>query len=145
MTLYPLRMNQTFVIITGDQTKIRFHLYTQEAPATCAAFMNCLPFSSLFFHARVSGEEIWMDQAPELDVPQENASVFTVPGEVVLGPLKPTRAKTSKCMGIYYGEGKGLDACNIFAKVYEEDMELLKKLGDSVWRKGAQKLSFEVV
>lgn len=84
-----------------------------------------------------------MDQAPELDIIQENASVFTVPGEVVLGPLKPLRAKTSKCMGIYYGEGKGLDACNVFARVYDEDLPLLKSLGDLIWRKGAQVLRFE--
>jgi len=94
-------------------------------------------------HARVSGQEIWIDNAPELDIIQENASVFTAPGEVVYGPLKPARTKTSNCMGIYYGEGRGLDCCNIFAKVFDEDMPLLKELGENIWKQGTQELIFE--
>ena len=132
-----------FIIRTQHNGTIRFNLYHAEAPETAAAFLSALPFTKTFFHARVSGEEIWMDDAPSLDIIQENASVFTEPGEVVLGPLKPARAKTSKCMGIYYGEGKGLDCCNIFGKVAPEDMQKLKALGDSIWRHGMQELTFE--
>ena len=46
-------------------------------------------------------------------------------------------------MGIFYGEGKLLDCGNIFAKVYDDDLALLKVLGDDIWRKGAQELHFE--
>jgi len=102
-----------------------------------------LPFTRTFMHARVSGQEVWIDDAPPLDVIQENASVFTEPGEAVYGPLAARRTKTINCMGIYYGEGKGLDCCNIFAKVFDEDMHLLKSLGDSIWKNGVQQLTFE--
>lgn len=132
-----------FIAKTSDHKTIRFKFYCQEAPVTCVAFKNLLPFTRTFFHARVSGQEIWIDNAPPLDIIQENASVFTEPGEVVFGPLNPKRAKTSNCMGIYYGEGKGLDCCNIFAKVYDEDLPLLKELGDKIWRSEAQELTFE--
>ena len=115
----------------------------EDAPATSRAFSALLPFTRTLIHARVSGQEIWTDDAPVLDIIQENASVFTEPGEVVYGPLKPTRAKTSNCMGIYYGEGRGLDCCNIFAKVFEEDMPMLKQLGENIWKKGAEELIFE--
>jgi len=125
-----------------DGTTIRFSYY-QDAPHTCAAFDKQLPFTRNFMHARVSGQEIWIDDAPELDIIQENASVFTEPGEVVLGPLKPARTKTSKCMGIYYGPGQGLDCCNIFARVWPEDAALLEKLGNQVWKEGTQILTFE--
>jgi len=134
-----------FIIKTGGNKIIRFKYNLEEAPVTAASFALLLPFTRVFFHARVSGHEIWIDDAPVLDIIQENASVFTLPGEVVYGPLKPTRAKTSNCMGIYYGEGKGLDSCNIFAKVFDEDMELLGKLGDSIWKNGAQELAFEAL
>lgn len=126
-----------------DGTTIRFSYYLQDAPHTCAAFDKQLPFTRSFMHARVSGQEIWIDDAPELDVIQENASVFTEPGEVVLGPLKPARTKTAKCMGIYYGPGQGLDCCNIFARVWPEDAALLEKLGNQVWKEGTQILTFE--
>src|SRR6478752_2174292 len=127
-----------FVITTSDKT-IRFNYYV-DAPITCKAFDELLPFSRTFMHARVSGQEIWIDNSPPLDIIQENASVFTTPGEVVYGPLHPKRAKTSNCMGIYYGEGKGLDCCNIFACVIDEDKELLASLGTNIWQHGKQEL-----
>jgi hypothetical protein len=132
-----------FIIKTKDNQIIRFKYYNEAAPVTISAFDEQLPFTRTFIHARVSGQEFWIDNAPELNIIQENASVFTVPGEVVIGTLKPTRTKTSKCMGIYYGEGKGLDCCNIFGKVFDEDLSLLKDLGDKIWRQGEQELTFE--
>jgi hypothetical protein len=132
-----------FIIKTQSKQVIRFHYYEDDAPDTIAAFNDRLPFTCLFLHARVSGEEIWTNIGPQIDAIQQNASVFAEPGEVVIGPVKPARAKTAGCMGIYYGEGKGLDSCNIFAKVFLEDMSLLKKLGQEIWQNGAQELLFE--
>lgn len=123
---------------------IRFRLYADEAPQTVRTFLQALPFSRTFMHARVSGQEIWIDDAPAFEVIQENASVFTAPGEVVLGPSRPVRCKTAGCLGIYYGEGKGLDAANIFAKVEAEDLPLLQALGHRIWKEGVQELWFEV-
>lgn len=132
-----------FILKTSDQQIIRFNLYSLEAPVTTMAFLSLLPFTRLFVHARVSGQEIWVDEAHNLDIIQENSSVFAEPGEIVLGPLNPVRAKTSKCIGIYYGEGRGLDCCNIFGKVMDQDLHLLKALGDKIWKQGAQELIFQ--
>ena len=132
-----------FSVSDGSGILIRFHYYTKEAPQTVAAFQAALPFERVFFHARVSGQEIWSDEAPGLNVGQENASVFTEPGEVVISPYGLPRNKTAGCFGIYYGEGRGLDACNIFAKVETADAEALKALGDATWKKGARLLRFE--
>lgn len=132
-----------FIIKLSDNQNIRFRYYEEEAPVTTKAFDALLPFTKTFYHARVSGQEIWTDNAPQLDIIQENASVFTVPGEIVYGPIKPLRTKTSNCMGIYYGEGKGLDCCNIFAKVFDEDLDLLKTLGDNIWKNGIQEIIFQ--
>jgi len=134
-----------FIIKTKNNTVLRFSYYTEAAPVTVAAFDQQLPFTRTFLHARVSGQEFWIDNSPVLNIIQENASVFTTPGEVVIGPLQPTRAKTSGCMGIYYGDGKGLDCCNIFAKVFDEDFALLKMLGEIIWRHGEQELIFEKI
>ena len=136
-------MSAGFRILTQNGQQIRFRYYVADAPVTSAAFTTLLPFTRTFFHARVSGQEIWIDDVPALDIIQENASVFTEAGEVVFGPSKPRRTKTAGCLGIYYGEGKGLDAANIFAKVYEEDLARLKQLGEEIWKKGQQELTFE--
>jgi len=132
-----------FHIRTTDNQTIRFRFYNDAAPITSAAFLKALPFSRIFFHARVSGHEIWIDDAPSLNIIQENSSVFAEPGEIVIGPAKPARNKIANCMGIFYGEGKLLDAGNIFGKVVEEDFNLLKTLGDMIWRQAAQELRFE--
>jgi hypothetical protein len=132
-----------FKVTTKNKHIIRFRYYSEGAPVTSKAFASLLPFSRTFIHARVSGQEIWIDNVPPLNIIQENASVFTEPGEVVFGPSTPTRTKTANCMGIYYGEGKGLDCCNIFAKVFNEDAETLKQLGEHIWKEGKLELTFE--
>lgn len=132
-----------FKLITPNQQEIYFAYYLTEAPVTAKAFHTLLPFTRTFYHARVSGAEIWIDNVPSLDIIQENASVFTEAGEVVFGPAKPTRTKTANCFGIYYGEGKGLDAANIFAKVVDADLKKLQELGENIWKNGAQDLVIE--
>ena len=134
-----------FKITTSDNLEIKFELYLDTAPVTSKAFLSILPFTRTFYHARVSGQEIWIDDVPKLDIIQENASVFTEPGEVDFGPTKPIRAKTANCFGIYYGDGKGLDACNIFAKVVESDKQKLVDLGNKIWRTGSQILTLSVI
>ncbi|MEO8210167.1 MAG: DUF3830 family protein [bacterium] len=134
-----------FKIITKDKLEIKFKFYLDSAPVTSKAFTQILPFTATFYHARVSGQEIWSDNVPHLDIIQENASVFTEPGEVVIGPVKPVRAKTANCFGIYYGDGKGLDACNIFAKVVDEDKQKLIDLGNSIWKEGSQELALTLI
>src|SRR5687767_4531166 len=125
-----------FKIITPDKQELKFEFYRDTAPVTSKAFESILPCTGVFQHARVSGQEIWIDDVPPLDIIQENASVFTEPGEVVFGPSKPARSKTINCFGIYYGDGKGLDACNIFAKVIDSDKQKLVDLGNRIWKNG---------
>lgn len=134
-----------FKISIPESQEIRFEFYLDVAPITSKAFFNILPFTKTFYHARVSGQEIWIDDVPQLDIIQENASVFVQPGEVVFGPKKPIRAKTANCFGIYYGEGKGLDACNIFAKVIESDRQKLLELGNKIWKNGCLELTFSAL
>lgn len=131
-----------FKLKTKDGTEIRFEYY-KEAPETSKVFDRVLPFTQTIMHARVSGQELWSDKAPKLDVIQENASVFAEPGEFVIAPNKPDRNKVKNCIGIFYGEGKLIDCCNIFASVFDEDFYLLKELGEKIWREGFQEITFE--
>lgn len=131
--------------ITTPEVEIKFEFYLGAAPITSKAFISILPFTRRFFHARVSGQEIWIDNVPKLDIIQENASVFTEPGEVVFGPSSPSRTKTANCFGIYYGEGKGLDACNIFAKVVESDRQKLIELGNRIWENGCIEITISAL
>jgi hypothetical protein len=134
-----------FKIRTPENLEICFEYYLEDAPVTCGAFEKILPFRLTLYHAMVSGQEIWAKDAPVPDIIQENASVFALPGEIVIGPLKPKRNKTANCLGIYYGEGKGLDCANIFGRVSEEDLPKLKQLGEQIWKNGMKEIVFENV
>ena len=129
-------------IIDKNNTNIVFQLYWKEAPITARAFWEALPFETTFYHAKISGEEIWTPNGLALDIPQENASVFVEEGEIILGPIHK-RNKISKCMGIMYGKGQLLDCGNIFGKVIESDLGKLKELGDKFWKEGKSILRFE--
>ena len=134
-----------FYISTEDNTVIRFRFYSGSAPFTSESFLKVLPFKRTFFHAKVSGHEIWTDNSPKLDIPQENCSVFAEPGEIAIGPISPSRNKVAGLMGIFYGEGKLVDGANIFGKVFDEDILLLRQLGENIWKHGAQDIRFEAL
>ena len=55
-----------FKLITLDNQEIIFEFYLDAAPMTSKAFVEILPFSRLFQHARVSGQEIWIDNVPQV-------------------------------------------------------------------------------
>jgi hypothetical protein len=143
LSLPTLTIMTAFSIRTKSDQVIRFMFYSDAAPLTTEAFSKTLPFSRTFFHAKISGQEIWIDNAPRLDIIQENSSAFAEPGEIVIGPLKPSRNKIAGCIGIFYGEGKLLDGGNIFGKIFDEDLPLLKTIGENIWKQGAQELVFE--
>jgi hypothetical protein len=132
-------------ITTADNVELNSIFTWMKHLVTSKAFIQILPFSRVFYHAGVSRQEIWIDNSPPLGIIHENASVFTEPGEVVVGPQKPSRTKTANCLGIYYGNGKGLDACNIFAKVAETDIQKLIELGDNLRKIGSRELAFSLL
>lgn len=133
-----------FKIKTNNGITIRFRYYT-EAPVTAKAFDEALPFSLTIMHAKVSGQELWSDKAPALDIIQENASVFAEPWRICYCPYETGRNKVKNCLGIFYGEGKLVDCCNFFAKVYDEDIALLQELGNKIWQEGFQQIDFEKI
>ncbi len=123
---------------------IRFNLYEQEAPFTCKAFIQSLPFELKAVQARFAGEEIWMPEGPSLDIPQENATIELKLGELGYAPPL-ARNSVSHSVALVYGEAKLSDCVNVFAKVFDEDVSELKKLGEQIWLEGSQVLRFELI
>ncbi len=84
-------------IITEHGQEIKFEFYLDEAPLTSKEFIGYFRLHELFIKSIRTRN--WIDNVPQLDIIQENASVFTIPGEVVFGPTKPIRTKTANCFG----------------------------------------------
>lgn len=129
-------------LITPEGTVIRFRLYEVEAPATCKAFVDALPIEAKAVQARFAGEETWIAEGPELQIPQENATIALKPGE--LGYAPPiARSEVSRSIAIVYGDAKLSDCVNVFAMVLDADIPQLKNLGEKIWLEGARMLRFE--
>lgn len=131
------------ILITPNEKSIRFKLYESEAPVTCKEFTKIIPFEAKAVQARMAGEEIWIPEGPELKIPQENATVHLEPGELGFAPVHP-RNEVARSIAILYGEAQLHDCVNVFGKVFEEDMKLLKELGEQIWLEGSRTLRFEL-
>ncbi len=134
-------MTGKFFHLRSKEGVIRFSLYHKEAPQTCLAFLSKLPWRGKAVQARLSGEEIYIEKGPALNVPQENTSIFLRPGEI--GYAVPiARSPIKNNIAIVYGEAKLFDGVNVFARVVPTDLKKLKNLGKSIWLNGAQILNF---
>ncbi len=127
---------------SGISEHTRVEPYESEAPQTCKAILNALPVEGVFKQARFAGEEIWCDDALELFIPQENATIHPKPGEIGYAPPLE-RSEVANSIAIVYGEATLSDAVNIFGRVVEEDLPKLKALGEKVWLEGKQIVRLE--
>lgn len=134
---------KTLSLVTLTGTEIKFKLYTDDAPMTCSTIVEILPIEITLFHARTSGEEIWTPDGPELKIALENATVNIEAGEIGIAPTHP-RNKISKCLVVSYGQAKLFDCANIFGKVFPEDENKLKDLGNRIWTEGKQSVKLAV-
>ncbi len=137
------KRTQYLILKTPNKKIIRFRFYNKRAPITCKKFTKILPLEVRAVQARFAGEEIWIPKGPNLQIPRENSSVNLKFGEIGYAPVQP-RNEISKSIAIVYGKAKLSGRVNVFAKVFDKDRKLLKKLGEQIWLKGARKLKFEL-
>jgi hypothetical protein len=123
-------------LMTPDGRIVRFQPYFKEAPETVRRFLQKLPIETKFVQARFAGEEIWSPEPLDLIVPAENSTINIKPGEI-------PRNDVGGAIAIAYGEAKLSDWVNLFGIVLEEDRDILKSIGETIWLEGARVLKFE--
>ncbi len=123
-----------------------FHadVFEKEAPSTSKAFLAILPARIRLFHARFAGEEIFTEEGPLLDIPLENATNKLRVGEIGVFARSPRSPKGFKGgIAIVYGRDAHLIGCpNVFARIEERDLAVLKKVGLRIWKGGAEEFLF---
>ena len=132
------------LIIEAGPFKFRARLETEKAPRTCAAFLKLLPFTQSLLHVRWSGEATWVPLGDlNMSVPTENATVYPLPGEILLyaGGVSETEVL------IPYGRTQfaskaGLLAGNHFLTIVSGN-EHLAELGRLTLWKGAQPIAIK--
>jgi hypothetical protein len=119
---------------------------TAKAPLTCAAFMKLLPFKENLLHVRWSGEATWVPLgALRIGVGPENATVYPLPGEILLYPGGLSETELLIPYGrTQFGSKAGLLAGNHFLTIVSGS-EHLAELGRLTLWEGVQPIIIDVL
>ena len=124
-------------------------LLEEEAPRTCRAIRDRLPFAYRFHHSIVSGQAL-VTLPPDLNVEPENQRVAGIPpGTISFLVRDETRlvpAEIYIAYGIFISRGLTLDMkqpVNVFARI-EADLETLAQVGRRVLMEGAEQVRFSL-
>jgi hypothetical protein len=123
-----------------------------ESSKTCQAIRQDLPIEAKVFQARWSGKEIFVPIALKQKPPRERQSIRASLGDVIYfceweGSYEHTGFEA---IGLFYGpeivrEWRGDAPVNVFGRVDPSQFELLKEIGDRVWRQGGEGISIRVL
>jgi hypothetical protein len=132
------------LVITAGPFRFTGRLETAKAPLTCAAFLKLLPFNEKLLHVRWSGESTWVPLGSlDVGLPPENATVYPLPGEVLLYPGGVSETEVLIPYGrTQFGSKAGLLAGNHFMTIVT-GTEHLPELGHLTLWKGAQTILIE--
>jgi hypothetical protein len=133
------------LIITAGPFRFTARLETAKAPLTSAAFTKLLPLKGNLLHVRWSGESTWVPLGDlDVAVPPENATVYPLPGEILLYPGGVSETEVLIPYGrTQFGSKAGLLAGNHFLTVVSGN-EHLPALGRLTLWEGAQPILFDV-
>lgn len=130
--------------ITAGPFTFVARLLVNEAPQTCAAFCQRLPFRTRIIHVRWSGEAVWAPLGDyDFGVSAENATSHPSRGDILLYPAQASESEILIAYGACRFASKvGQLAGNHFL-VIEQGMENLRALGERCLWEGAQDIVFE--
>jgi hypothetical protein len=131
--------------ITAGPFAFTARLEEQDAPKTCAAFRELLPYRQKLIHARWSGEACWIPLGEfALGVGFENHTSHPAPGEVLWYPGGFSETELLFPYGATMFASKlGQLAGNHFLTIVE-GRDQLRELGRTVLWQGAQDIVFEL-
>lgn len=117
-----------------------------QAPRTCAAFLNRLPFRQKLIQARWSGEAAWIPLGDlDLGVGPEHETSHPAPGELLLYPggISETEILFPYGTTVFASKFGQLEGNHFLTIV--EGRDRLSELGRRVLWEGAQDILFEVL
>ena len=127
------------LLISAGPFQFTARLELAKAPLTCAAFVKLLPFKEQLLHVRWSGESTWVPLGDlDVGVLPENATVYPLPGEILLYPGGVSETEVLIPYGrTQFGSKAGLLAGNHFLTIVS-GAENLPELGKLTLWNGAQ-------
>ncbi len=134
----------TMLRITAGPYTFTGRLEEENAPQTCAAFRNLLPYRQKLIHARWSGEACWIPLGDfDLGVSYENHTSHPSRGDILFYPGGLSETEILFPYGsARFASKVGQLAGNHFLTI-EEGREHLPELGRLCLWEGAQEIVFE--
>ena len=132
-----------FLNITVGSFSFRAKLELEQAPKTCARFLELLPFRNQVIHSRWSGEAVWVPLGDfETGLEFENNTVHPSRGDILLYPGGYSETEILFAYGsASFASKMGDLAGNHFLTVVDGN-ENLVDFGRLVLWKGAQDIEF---
>ena len=132
-----------FLNIQAGPFSFRAKLEKENAPLTCARFMELLPFENKVIHSRWSGEAVWVplgDFDTKLDF--ENHTVHPSRGDILLYPGGFSETEILFAYGSSSFASKMGDLAGNHFLTVTEGRENLEAFGKLVLWEGAQDIVF---
>ncbi|HMN79214.1 MAG TPA: DUF3830 family protein [Burkholderiaceae bacterium] len=131
----------TLVVTTAD-----------AAPRTTGAIAADLPLDAKVYQARWSGREIFVPVSLARKPPRERQSIRASLGDVIyFQEWEDAYERTGfEAIGLFYGpeivrEWRGDAPVNVFGQIDPSQFELLRQIGDRVWREGGEGVTIRVL
>lgn len=123
-----------------------------QAPKTASALKVEAPLESIVLQARWSGREVAVPVNFKQKPARENQSIRANIGDVIYFHEWADSYDQSgfENIGIFYGaeivrEWRGDAPVNVFGRVDPAQYDLLREIGDRVWRQGAEAISIRLL
>ena len=124
----------------------------KEAPKTSEAVKSHLPLDAKIYQARWSGKEIFIPVNLAGKPPREHQSIRASLGDVIyFHEWEDAYEQTGfEAIGLFYGpeivrEWRGDAPVNVFGKVDPSQFDLLKAIGERVWREGGEGIEVRLI
>ena len=123
-----------------------------EAPKSIECISKMVPINAKIFQARWSGREIFIPIELKKKPPRENQTIRANLGDVIyFREWKDSYDFTGfEAIGIFYGpeivrEWRGDSPVNLIGRIDPSQWDLIKSIGERVWRQGGERISIKVL
>lgn len=127
--------------------ELEIALLRDVAPRTIEAVLDLLPLTNMAYHSRWSGREVNTGVKTRKQIPRENQTMQTAPGDVVYWrEWEKEGNDVSESIAIYYGPEltryhKGPQLVNVFGSISQSQWKLIEEIGLRIWRHGGEELT----
>jgi hypothetical protein len=135
--------------INVDGLKVIAGLLEEEAPLTCRAFLDILPYTGTVVHLKWSGDGFQShglsleEMVPRHGLGMENFTVIASRGDILFWVRD---RGLFICYGYMYSRGNtGEEPSNLFAHVRPQDYSTLYEIGGKVFNEGRKEISIKLL